>query len=222
MYRRFLWRLRLRRRESRWQGLAVSVLLATALLAAFLTWMDRQIQPVLEAVAQAKVSSAVSAAVNEAVAASIAAEEISYDDMVVIETDGSGRAAVLKGNTAGMNLLRTQLLAAALAQVSELSAEDFSIPLGTLTQLELLSGRGPEVRVRLLSVGAADARFQNEFLEAGVNQTLHKIVLEVRVTAEILLPGRTMEVVVETPVCVAETVIIGQVPETYLQLESVT
>lgn len=196
-----------------------SVLLAVLMLGALVFWANRQLRPVLRALAVSEISSAVTGAVNDAVAASLAEEAVSYDDMVHIETDENGRAAVLKSDMVRVNQLRTRLLSAALEEVAGLSVRDFSIPMGNLLGLDFLSGRGPKIKVEVLSAGTASADFQNEFSAAGVNQTLHRIMLELDVTVQILLPGESLEAVVPTRVCVAETVIVGQVPETYLQLE---
>lgn len=219
MFRRYVLSLRVRRRARRGRGLLPSAALAAAALLCVFSWANRRLRPVLEALAVSQVSNAVTAAINEAVTAGIAAQGVSYDDMVTIQTDENGRVTVLKSNMARANLLRAELLDAALEQVSGLSARDFSIPVGNLTGLDFLSGWGPGIRVDLLTAGAASAAFRNDFSAAGVNQTLHRIVLEVRVTMQILLPGETLETEVVTQVCVAETVIVGQVPETYLQLE---
>lgn len=214
-------RIRRRRRRIPVQKkeILISAILAFLLLGCFLLWMDRRLRPELEAMAAAQVSSAVTAAVNDAIVAGIAEENISYDDMVTIETDEHGRVTVLKSNMAQANLLRAHLLAAALEEVSGLSARTFSIPVGNLTKTELLSGKGPGIKVRLLSAGSANASFRNSFTAAGVNQTLHRVILDVDVTVSVLLPGGTLETAVSIPVCVAETVIVGQVPDTYLQLE---
>lgn len=216
--RRWLRRFRLPTLARRKRALA-GVAAAAALLGGFLLWMDRRLRPELEALAAAQVSSAVTAAVNDAIVAGIAEENISYDDMVTIETDEHGRVTVLKSNMAQANLLRAHLLSAALEEVSGLSARTFSIPVGNLTKTELLSGKGPGIKVRLLSAGSANASFRNSFTAAGVNQTLHRVILDVDVTVSVLLPGGTLETAVSIPVCVAETVIVGQVPDTYLQLE---
>lgn len=219
MYRRPIWRRRpLRWRGPQGNGAVLSVLLALLLLVMLIGWVNRRLRPVLSAMAVSRVSNAVTAVVHNAISAGIEREQVSYDDMVSIETDENGRVTVLKSNMARANLLRTGLLAAALEEVSALSEVDFSIPLGNLTGLDFLSGKGPGVKVRVLSVGAASAAFENAFLDAGVNQTLHQIMLNITVTVEVLLPGETLETVVSTPVCVAETVIVGQVPETYLHI----
>lgn len=218
MVRRRPWRVRSRRREKS-DGVWLSVVLAGALLGALILWFDRQLSPVLETLAESEVRNAVTAAVGDAISSGIVENGIDYDDIITVETDSTGRVTALKSNMAAANLLRSQLLAAALEEVSGLSERDFSIPMGNLLGMDVLSGRGPGVRVTVLSAGAASAVYRNEFTAAGVNQTLHRVLLEITVTVRILLPGRNLETAVTTPVCVAETVIVGQVPETYLQLE---
>ena len=206
-------------RSRRQRGLWLSVLLAVAMLASLLLWFDRQLRPVLETLAEAEVRNAVTAAVNDAISAWIAENAVTYDEIITVETDEEGRVTALKSNMAGANLLRSRLLAAALAEVSDLSERDFSVPLGNLLGLDFLSGRGPGIRAAVLSAGAAGADYRNEFTTAGVNQTLHRVLLEISISVRIILPGRTLETTVVSPVCIAETVIVGQVPGTYLQLE---
>lgn len=208
-----------RRVPIRSRGVFSGAVLAAVLLVGFLFWANSRLRPELEALAVAQACSAVTTAVNDAIVSGIAEEDISYDDMVTIETDEHGRVTVLKSNMAQANLFRAHLLAAALEEVSELTTRTFSIPMGNLTQNDFLSGKGPGIKTKILSAGSADAVFRNSFTAAGVNQTLHQIILDVHVTVSILLPGGTVEAQVSIPVCVAETVIVGQVPDTYLQLE---
>lgn len=208
-----------RRAPAQGREALVSAALAAILLLGLMGWVNRRLRPVLESLAVAQVSGAVTAAINEAIAAGVAGAELTYDDIIHIETDRDGRVTVLKSNMARANLLRSQLLAAALEEVAGLSERDFSVPMGSLTHIDLLSGKGPRVKVRLLSVGEAHADFRSEFTAAGVNQTLHQVILDITVTVKILLPGQRLEAVVTAPVCVAQTVIVGQVPDTYLQLE---
>lgn len=205
-------------RRGQGSGLWLSVLLAGAMLGVLVLWFDRQLRPVLETLAEAEVRNAVTAAISDAISAGIVENAVTYDDIITVETDGSGRVTALKSNMTGANLLRSRLLEAALDEVSGLSERDFSVPLGNLLGMDFLSGRGPGVRVSVLSAGAAGAEFENQFTAAGVNQTLHRVLLNVTVNIRILLPGRTLETRVTTPVCIAETVIVGQVPGTYLQL----
>lgn len=217
MVRRRPWWVRSRRRQG--GGLWLSVLLAGALLGALILWFDRQLRPVLETLAADEAHNAVTAAINDAICRELADTGVAYDEIVMIETDESGRVTALRSNMSGMNRLRSKLLDAALGEVSGLSQRDFSIPLGNLLGMDFLSGRGPKVRAAVLFAGMAGAEFENQFTAAGVNQTLHRVLLEISVTVRILLPGRTLETSVTSPVCIAETVIVGQVPGTYLQLD---
>lgn len=207
------------RPRRRGSSLWISVLLAGAMLGALVLWFDRQLRPVLETLAEAEIQNAVTAAINDAISAWIADNAVTYDEIVTVETGEDGRVTALKSNMAGANLLRSRLLAAALTEVSDLSERDFSVPLGNLLGLDFLSGRGPGIRAAVLSAGEARADWRNEFTAAGVNQTLHRVLLEICVTVRIILPGRTLEATIVSPVCIAETVIVGQVPGTYLQVE---
>lgn len=198
----------------------LSLLLAACMLVTFLSWISRQVRPILKAMAVTQISNAVTSTVNEAISAGIVDHHITYEDMVEVETDQSGRVTVLKSNMTQANLLRAELLRMVLDKVSELEERDFSIPFGSLTDIDLMFGRGPDVTIKVLSMGAVNGTFRHEFTAAGVNQTLHQIMLAVDVQVQILLPGETVDLTVPTQVCVAETVIVGEVPGTYLQLEN--
>ena len=94
-----------------------------------------------------------------------------------------------------------------------------AIPLGNLTGIVLFSALGPSVRVRVQSVGDVKTAYENEFTSAGVNQTKHSIYLNTEVTVYLLIPGEIIPVTVQERVCVAETIIVGDVPDTYLNLK---
>ena len=113
------------------------------------------------------------------------------------------------------NHLQSCILDLILERISQVSARDLSIPVGSLTGSALLAGRGPRITVRMESVGSSTAWFENAFASAGINQTRHEIVLHVDVSVSILLPGFTTATRVSNAVTVAETIIVGMVPDTY-------
>ena len=102
-----------------------------------------------------------------------------------------------------------------LLRLSEVSTTELSIPIGTLTGSSLLAGRGPAIKVKMQSVGSTTASFRNTFGSAGINQTRHQILLDVQVNMSILLPGFRTSTKVNNEISVAETVIVGSVPENY-------
>jgi len=143
-------------------------------------------------------------------------QSISYSDMVTVQAGQNGDITTLTTDTLRLNNLRGVVMDDIVSQVENLDERDLGVPLGALTGLDLLSAIGPRLPVQVLSVASAEASYRNDFTGAGINQTLHRVMLDVTVTAKLLLPGGIVETQVTTPVCIAETVIVGQVPEAYL------
>ena len=205
-FRRRLARLRLAR------------LLALVLTAGILTALGLaagQMKPLLTSLATTRVSNAVTTVVTDAVNEAIASGELGYENLVNFEKDNDGRITAVRSNMAAFNLLQSHILATVLDRIDQVSAKDLSIPIGSLTGSALLSGRGPRITVRMESVGSSQASFQNAFTSAGINQTKHQIILTIDVYVSILLPGFTTATKVSNSFVVAETVIVGSVPDSY-------
>ena len=123
--------------------------------------------------------------------------------------------AALQSNMAEASRLQTAICDDILQRLSEVSTVKLAIPLGTLTGSTLLAGRGPSIHVKMQSVGSTTATFRNVFTAAGINQTKHQILLDVDVYVSILLPTFSTYTKVSNEIAVAETVIVGTVPENY-------
>lgn len=199
-------------------GLLISGLLGIALALALIAALDAQLRPVLDAMATAKVQNAVTQTLDGAIADEIAQRDIIYSDIITMEKDGTGRITALTSNMGVLNGLRTGILGSVIQAIDTLDTKQLAIPAGNLTGIDFLSGRGLSLPVDVVSVGSAHAEFVNQFSDAGINQTRHQILLDVTVTVDILLPGGTLRRDVSAQVPVAETVIVGSVPDTYLQL----
>ena len=144
---------------------------------------------------------------------------MSYGDFVTIATDSAGKVTALTSNTAANSRFKRQVVEAVIRQLNGLDSDALGVPLGTLTGQPMLSGAGPCVRVRVDSVGEVTADYTNSFTSAGVNQTLHQICLDITATVRLFLPGNIIPVSVSNSVCVAETIIVGETPDTYLNLD---
>lgn len=203
-----------RRLDRRMLFRLLALLLAVLLLALALTATARM-RPLLESLATTRVSNTVNRIIFEAVNEAIQNGDISYERLISLEKDNEGKITAVHSNMAAFNRLQAQILDIILAKIDQVSARELSIPIGTLTGSALLAGRGPRISVRMESVGSSTARFNNKFESAGINQTKHQIILEVEVSVAILLPGFTTATKVSTAVTVAETVIVGAVPDTY-------
>lgn len=204
-----------RRRWDRRQALRALALLTAAGLLALGLYVSAQMRPLLENLATARVSNAVTRIVSEAVYEAIESGELQYDGLVTLEKDSLGKVTAVRSNMAAFNHLQAEILDTILTRLGQVSARELSIPIGTLTGSALLAGRGPRITVRMESLGTSEARFENAFTSAGINQTRHQIMLNVDVYVSVLLPGFTTATKVSNSFTVAETVIVGAVPDTY-------
>lgn len=170
--------------------------------------------------AETAVSNMVGQVVTEAVSDTIANGDIQYERLISFEKDNNGDITALHSNMAEFNRLQAGITQEVLTRLGEVAERDLVIPLGTLTGSALLAGRGPGFTVRMQSVGSCSARFENRFSQAGINQTTHRIILCVEVNMSILLPGFQTSTQVDASFSVAETVIVGDVPESYTYFDS--
>jgi sporulation protein YunB len=181
-----------------------------------------QMRSMLTRLATSRVSSTVNRIVTEAVNTAIDDGEFQYDRLISFEKDNDGKITAVKSNMPEFNRLQSAILKQVLQGISDVSTRDLSIPLGSLTGSDLLAGRGPLITVRMQSVGSSTAWLQNEFTSAGINQTKHQILLNVDVYVSILLPAFTTATKVSNSFTVAETVIVGSVPDSYTYFSSDT
>ena len=178
------------------------------------------LKPILTSLATARVANTVTRIVTAAVNETVYEGDGDYDQLISLEKDNEGRIVAVKSDMAEFNRLQSAILVNVLERMSDVDTRELSIPVGTLTGSPLLAGRGPEIRVRMQSVGSPSAHFENAFTDAGINQTRHRIMLVVDVSVGILLPGFSTATRVSNSFNVAETVIVGSVPESYTYFHS--
>lgn len=167
--------------------------------------------------AETQVKNTTSDLINDAIDAQIELGTIHYDRIVYFEKDLDGRITALKTNMSEVNRLKTDILNLINDEILAVDTADLGVPLGSLFLPEFLSGKGPSIPVQILSIRNSDASFQSHFSEAGINQTLQRITMEVSVDVAVLVLGETDSFTVSSQVVVAETIIVGSVPDTFLQ-----
>lgn len=167
--------------------------------------------------AETQVRNSTSDLINDAIDEQIRLGNIQYDRMVYFEKDLNGRITALKTNMSEVNRLKTSILGIINDDILALDTSDLGIPIGSLILPELFSGKGFQIPVLIHSVRNSDASFSSSFSQAGINQTLQQLNLEVIVDVTVLVLGQTKSFTVSSHVVVAETVIVGQVPDTFFQ-----
>lgn len=203
--------VRLSRKQRFWIWLSVVLLTVVGLIVFAVVRM----KPILLNVASARASNMVNRIVIAAVDEAMASGKLDYDDLVTLETGAQGNVIALKSNMTAANRLQSEISTDILQRMSDISTTELRIPLGTLSGVTLLAGRGPALSIKMQTVGSAYAAFRNEFASAGINQTKHQILLDVDVYISVLLPGFFTSTKVSNEVAVAETVIVGSVPDSY-------
>ena len=193
--------------------------IALVLVCLLLHTLNGKLRPVLETTASSKATNLMMQAIDAAVDNCLQENDMSYRDFVTLETDTAGKVASITSNTVANSRFKRQVVEAVIRQLGTMDSGELGVPLGTLTKQPLLSGAGPRVRVTVDSVGEVTADYSNTFTSAGVNQTLHRVCLDITATVYLFLPGEILPVSVSSSVCVAETVIVGETPDTYLNLE---
>ena len=196
------------KRRTRRRFLLVWLLLVTA---ALLLFLRLSVAPVVQELAKAR-------GANEAIEEQLENGQIDYDNIVFLEKDVNGNITALKTNIAEINRLKTQILSVVDTMLLDLDINEVGLPLGSLILPELFSGTGPKLPVKVMSISSSDADFRNIFAEAGINQTSHQIMMDVYITMTILTPVGAESVEATSAVVVAETVIVGNVPQSYVNV----
>ncbi len=190
---------------------ALLPVLMIALLAAaglYLRAMSREI-----AISDAR--DAVTLAVNGCVERMMRENSFGYDYFVTLEKDADGSITAITANTAHINALSSRIMQE-IANAADSESLNISIPLGSLLGSNLLMGRGPRIPVRIKMLTSSFVRFDNDLISTGINQSRHVITLIANVDVDIMIPLETVSTTVETDILIAETVIVGRVPNTYV------
>ena len=170
----------------------------------------------IRGLSETQVRNTTSDLINDAVDKQIENKNIRYDRVVYFEKDLDGRITALKTNMSEVNRLKTDILNLINDEILAMDTSTLGISLGSLILPEIFSGRGPEIPVQITSIRNSDAYFLSTFQEAGINQTMHQLNMVVCVDVAVLILGQTNYFTVESQVIVAETVIVGSVPDMYL------
>ena len=174
-------------------------------------------RPLLRELAETQIKNATSDLTNDALTELLARDSIAYDRIVYFEKDLNGRITAMKTNILEVNRMKTEILEIINQEILSWDTAKLGIPIGSLFFPELFAGKGFCIPVHVLSIRNSDASFESRFQQAGINQTLHQLTMLVSVDVAVLVLGQTSSFTVNSEVVVAETVIVGDVPSTFLQ-----
>lgn len=201
---------RIKKRSIRRLILYTAILLISAALI-----LDAYARPAIRTIAGNGAVNAATALISNTVTEEIKTLGISYDDLVVVEYNGSGQVTAVRADSLKMNWLKSEVTGRVATAVNNIGEIPISIPVGTLTGFSVFSGRGPVIKLYTSLSGSISVNIKNVFETAGINQTLHRIVLEINANVSLLGLGGNVCSTFITNVPVAETIIVGLIPQIY-------
>ena len=210
----------IRKKLTRGQKFFVFVLMFVFLFYLLLNYLSTNVNPIIISVSEARVRSYSVRAVNNAIGEVVSGEAV-YNNLVSIETNTDGQVTLIRANAIEINRLSKELSSATQRNMEDMGDSVIKIPLGSFSGLPVLNGMGPLIRINLLPVGSINCTFISEFNSAGINQTNHKIYVNVETRVNLILPLATKYVTTNTQMLVCESIIVGIVPEVYLDTNNV-
>ena len=188
--------------------------LAFILIGLFLL-AEASFRPMIESINAYECHEPVSDIINDAILSELEQSNVDYSSLVTLTMNGNGEVTSVQSNILNINKLKTNVAERIEREIERLSAVDIQIPIGTLLGLQLLHGKGFNVGMSVTPLGYATTTIISEFTEAGINQTLHRIIIEINADVDAIIPGFETRVPVKTSIVAAETVIVGRVPDAY-------
>jgi len=191
--------------------IALSIVLLLAALVA--VWLNAGMHKAMEALAISRVKSVSARAMNQAILDCLG-ESTDGDSVIRVRETGE-RVYLLETDAYRMNTLAAECAQAAQDLITAMGEQGISIPIGTITGIPFFAGHGPKLKVTFTPAGSVQSAFDTEFTSSGINQTLYRVKLKLTASVQIVMPGIYQAVSVTTEAAIAESVIVGEVPDVY-------
>ncbi len=196
---------------------SVAIAIFVGVFVASATYFRSNIVPTVVENSDATVRAIGTNAINLA-ATSVLNENVTYDELFTVVKDSEGNISMVQANSPKINSIARQIANLAQANLDALGVQTVDIAFGTFTGLALLTGLGPDVSINIVPIGTAYCDFVSSFVSAGINQTLHKIYVDVYADIDVITPIADQVIQVKAEVLVCENLIVGKIPSTYLDV----
>lgn len=182
-------------------------------------FIDFQLRPLLKSVVASQARMISISIINDIVIDELSRLDVDYSAFVKIERDQNGKVLAINTDIKKVNMLKSEIATKVQAKLSSVGTKTIWIAIGTLTGTEVLNGRGPKVPLKINMSGSILADLNSTFVSAGINQTKHQIYLDISTKIFAIVPGYPVSTGVETNVAIAETIIVGEVPNVFASLD---
>ena len=195
------------------------ILIFLGIFILFYLYFVNQVSPTIQTLCDTRAKSIALKATNEAVMERI--DKIEYNNLIHITTDSNGNVKAVNADVIEMNKLATEITTDIQKKLLKMEDTNIQIPMGRFLGLSVFSGYGPKITIKAIPTGNVSVDFKTEFKSEGINQTRHRIYLEIKTSVRMVAPFISDVIPFETNMTVAETVIVGDIPDSYYNLEGV-
>lgn len=206
---------KLRPKQKFW--IFISAFLAVIIMV--LIFFNAYVNPIIVVASEAKVQSLTSKALSSAVQTVLNNNNV-YDDLIEITTNEQGEITLIQAKSVLINKLSKEISKTANQNLDLISSEGVKIPIGTLSGVAAFVGLGPEITFKVMSISTVKSTFESEFTSAGINQTNHRIYMNITTNVDVILPTATRVVTASTHLLICEAILVGKVPDAYLNSSS--
>lgn len=181
----------------------------------FVLYFFNVINPVIATYSSAETRALTEKAVNLAVS-NVINRSINYDTLIDINYTANGEIASFSANQYEINVISREIVKEAQFQMNTLGEDGLKMNVGTFTGIPFLIGRGPKITLKLVPIGSVSSIFESEFNSVGINMTKHTLYFYIQTHVSIVLPIKAYDVISNVQVMLAESIIVGKVPDVYL------
>ena len=196
------------------------VLFIISILLVIFCFVIIAVTPVFNRLCSDKAKAMATIITNEETTNSI--KDYKYSDFVIIHKDNEANIIMLESNMKNINYVISDVANKIQTSINNTKEEDVTISLGSFTGISILAGRGYKVPIRISTIGNVKTNVKSEFISKGINQTLHRLYLEIECEISILTPFNTINESIVNQLILAENVIVGNIPSTYYNLEGIS
>ena len=193
----------------------IALVVFIAILTCFSVW--NFINPIFESLCEDKAKSVATIITNEETTNIM--KKYNYDTFFTIEKDDNGNVQMINANVLKINEVTSDIAVNIQNRLDEKQKNSVYLAIGAITGISYLSGSGPRIRLNICSSGSVDTDLKSEFISQGVNQTMHRVYLDIKTNVIILTSFKTIQKTIENQVLIAENVIVGNIPSTYYNFE---
>lgn len=206
------------KKRRRFPGRAFFILLLIVTMVGGYFIVDRNLRPAIVTIAESRANLLVNDIVSEVVQRKVAEERIQYQDLVNIHKDNNGRIVMMQANTVRINQMATDITLEIDKALRKVENEHLKISLGQALGSHFLAHYGPQLSIDILPVGSINVSVTDDFDATGINQTRHRIALDLKTKIKVAIPLYDNNIVVHTVVPLTESIIVGDVPETWVNV----